>query len=502
MRTLLINPAVRPDSPRLLPNVGLGYIASAIHRAGMDLDILDIDMHRYSEEQVEKLLRVKKYDAVGIGTLASQYKWCKSIAHVIKGLRPTVPIIVGNTLGTSVPEILLSKTDVDIAVIGEGDITIVDLLTKLNNGESLESVQGIYYKENGKVRKTPSREVISNIGEIPFPNWDLFEMEPYLEKSKHNIPISERNPMPVDEMVAMPVTTARGCPFKCTFCYHAFQDKKYRHRSPVNICAEIELWKSKYGANFVNFWDELSFYYYKATEEFADLMIDKNLDVYFAGSCRSDLLGRADTDIEKNIEIAGKLKKAGCVGLGYALENANKDILIQMNKKCDADEFILQSRILQEAGIDCYTSLVFGYPQETEETIAETFDVLRGARIYPSVGYLEPMPGTPMYQLAIDQGFIKNEEDYLLIMGDRQDIRLNMTKMTNEQMEAVVKDQLIALNKELETGLKDEELIRTRTYRTAKTINGFLPKKTTETFLQGFGIAAEVAAVGEKKVSC
>jgi len=502
MNVLLINPAVRPDSPRLLPNVGLGYIASAIHRAGIDLEILDIDVHRFTEEQIEKLLRIKKYDAVGIGTLVSQYKWCKSIAHLVKTVRPHVPIIVGNTLGTSVPETLLTKTDVDIVVLGEGDVTIVDLLTNINNGESLALVQGIWYKENGKIFKTPDRPVINNIDEIPFPNWDLFEIERYLEKSKLNIPVSERNPIPVEDMLAMPVTTARGCPFKCTFCYHAFQEKKYRHRSPENICAEIELWKNKYGANFINFWDELSFYYYKTTEQFADLMIEKNLGVYFAGSCRSDLLGRSDTDLDKNREIARKLKKAGCVGLGYALENANKDILIQMNKKCDADEFVLQSMILQEAGIDCYTSLVFGYPQETKATIAETFEVLRKARIYPSVGYLEPMPGTPMYRYAIDHGFIKNEEDYLLIMGDRQDIRLNMTRMTSDQMEAAVKEHLIVLNKELETGLSESELIRTRTYRTAKAVNSFLPQKMTDSFLQGFGVAAEVADASDKQVSC
>ena len=502
MKVLFINPAVRPDSPRLLPNVGLAYVASAVHRAGIELEILDIDAHRYSEEQVDKLLRIKKYDAVGIGTLVSQYKWCKSVAHLIRAAHPTAPIIVGNTLGTSVPETVLSKTDADIAVLGEGDITIVDLLTKMNNGEPLARVEGICYKENGKVCQTSSREVIPNIDEIPFPKWDLFEIEIYLEKSKHNIPISERNPIPIDDMVAMPVTTARGCPFKCTFCYHAFQEKKYRHRSPESICAEIELYKEKYGANFINFWDELSFYYYKNTEQFADLMIEKDLGMYFAGSCRSDLLGRNDMDPTRNAEIARKLKKAGCVGLGYALENANREILIHMNKKCDSAEFVTQSSILQEAGIDCYTSLVFGYPEETERTIAETFEVLKKARIYPSVGYLEPMPGTPMYRYAIDHGFIKNEEDYLMIMGDRQDIRLNVTKMSTERMDAVVKEQLIALNKELETGLREDELIRTRTYRTAKTINSFLPKKSSDTFLQGFGIAAEVASADEPEVSC
>ena len=498
MKVLLVNPAVRPDSPKLLPNVGLGYIATAIRDAGIDLEILDIDAHRYTEEEIEKILRIKKYDAVGIGTLASQYKWTKSIAHAIRTARPHVPIIVGNTLGTSVPEILLSKTDVDIAVLGEGDVTIVDLLTKIDNGEPLSSVAGICYKKDGKAHKTPSREVIPDIDKIPFPDWDLFEIELYLEKSKQHVPTTQNIPFPYDDLVALPVSTARGCPFHCTFCYHAFQEKKYRHRSPENICAEIESWKTKYGVNFVNLWDELSFYQNKATERFADIMIEKDLGVYWVGTCRSDLLEAGD------LEIAWKLKNAGCVGLGYALENANQEIMIAIDKggHADNDHFIQQSELFHKVGIDCYTSVVFGYPQETEESIAETFEVLRKARIYPSVGYLEPMPGTPMYKYAIDQGFIKEEEEYLMIMGDRQDVRVNMTKMTTERMEAVVKEQLIRLNKELETGLSEDQLIKSRVHRAAKTRDGFLSERTKNSFLQGFGVAADVATRPEPEVPC
>jgi radical SAM superfamily enzyme YgiQ (UPF0313 family) len=490
MKILLINPAVRPDSPKLLPNVGLAYIATALKNAGIDFEILDIDAHRYSDEEVEKLLRTKKFDAVGIGTLVSQYKWCKTIAHVVKGIRPNAPVIVGNTLGTSVPEILLQKTDVDIAVLGEGDITIIDLLTKLNNGEPLSSVLGICYKENGKIHRNPNREVIPDIDQIPFPDYDLFDVEIYLEKSKQYVPVSEKIPIAFEDLVALPVNTARGCPYSCTFCYHAFQEKKYRHRSPENIAAEFELWRTKYGVNFVNLWDELSFYHNKATEKFADIMIEKNLGVSWVGTCRSDLLGHDD------LEIAMKLKQAGCVGMGWALENANREIQLMINKggHADNEHYIRQAELFHEADIDLYSSVLFGYPQESETSIKETFAVLRRAGIYPSVGFLQPMPGTPMHLYAVEHGFIKDEEEYLMIMGDRQDVRINMTKMSTEHMEAVIKEELAKLNQEFETGLAEEQLIKTRAYRAAKTKDGFLPKRTQDSFLQGFGIAAEVAA--------
>jgi radical SAM superfamily enzyme YgiQ (UPF0313 family) len=476
MKILFINPSVRPDSPKCLLNVGLAYVASAVDGAGFDLEILDIDAHRFSPQEVERQIRTKKFDVVGIGTLVSQYKWTKEIAATIKQYHPHAQIMVGNTLGTSVASILLEKTDVDIAVLGEGDVTAVEVLRALNEDRPLDEVQGICFKRDGRAIRTPGRPVIPNIDRIPSPNYDLFEMEIYLGKSKWLVPAPETLSIAFDELVVMPVSTARGCPFSCNFCFHAFQEQKYRFRSPENIADEVELWKTKYGANFIAFWDELSFYHPKATERLADLFIEGNLGIHFTASCRSELLNW-DT-----IHVAEKLKKAGCKGLSFALENGNEEILKAMNKRNYVGDFITQAKVCHAVGIEVYTSLVFGYPQETLETIAETYRVLQEARVYGSVGYLQPMPGTPMYEYAKRTGHITADESYLLIMGDRQDLKVNLSKLSSEEMEAAVYEHCVELNKVLDVGLKENELIKTRTYRVAK----------AESFLESFGVAAQV----------
>lgn len=481
MKILFINPSIRPDSPKCLLNVGLAYVASAVERAGFDLEILDIDAHRFSPQEVERQIRTKKFDVVGIGTLVSHYKWTKEIAAVIRQYHKHVPIMVGNTLGTSVPKTLLEKTDVDITVLGEGDITAVEVLKAFNENRPLDEVQGICFKRDGNIIRTPARPVIPNIDQIPSPNYDLFEIEIYLEKSKWMIPAPETLPIPFEDLVAMPVNTARGCPFSCNFCYHAFQEQKYRYRSPENIANEAELWKAKYGANFITFWDELSFYHPKATERLADLFIERNLGVHFVASCRSELVNW------DNIDVARKLKKAGCKGLGFSLESGNEEILKAMNKRNHVSDFITQAKVCHAAGIEVYTGLVFGYPQETSETIAETFGVLREARVYGSVGYLQPMPGTPMYEYAKRTGHIADDESYLLIMGDRQDLRINLSRLDSKEMEAVVYQHCVELNKALNVGLKENELIRTRTSRVAK----------ADSFLESFGVAAQVVRENE-----
>ena len=477
MRILLVNPAIRPDSPKCILNVGLGYVGTALKNAGHEIAVLDMDAHRYDAQTVERLIREASFDAAGVGTLVSQYRWAQWVASVIRDHHPHVPIVAGNTLATSIPDHLLTNTEFDVAVLGEGEETAVDLFDVLEEGGHPGEVPGLAWANGVKVEHTDSRPVIKDIDTIPIPDYEgLFDIEIYLERSKWMVPAPETLPVPFEEIVAMPVSTARGCPFSCSFCFHAFQNLKYRHRTPESVVSEMEHWRDTYGVNYVHFWDELSLYQAKATERLADLIIERAPGISFFASCRSELLNH------DNAHIAGKLKTAGCKGLGFSLESGSEEILLAMNKHNHVSDFVTQCEVLHDAGIEVYTSLVFGYPQETPETIAETFSVCELARVYPSVGYLQPMPGTPMFDLALETGAIRDVEAYLHLMGDRQDLRVNLTQLDQAEMEQVVHQHLVALNESLQTGLAADELIKTRAYRIAK----------EDSFLEGFGQAAKV----------
>lgn len=500
MRVLLINPSVRPEAPVLMFNVGLVYIAGALKRAGHELKVLDIDAYRWSEEETLARASAMECDVICIGTLVSKYAWLKRTVAALKKAHPKAPIIVGNTLGTSVPHIVCSKTATDICVLGEGEVTIVELLEAIASGKDLSTVAGIAYRDaDGKVVKTPEREVVADIDTIPFPDYDIFETERYIKKSHLHVSGWEFIKAERHEIVALPVNTARGCPFHCSFCYHAFQEKQYRHRSPANICDEIELLQKKYKGGYkamhVDFWDELTFYSAKTTEQFLDMIVDRGLKFSWLASMRADLLSRQKP--ERARAVIKKFAAAGAIGASYAMESGNAEILTAMNKLNTTDDFIKQTKYFHEAGLPVYASIVLGYPQETEKTIAETFAVLKEARVYPSVGFLQPMPGTPMHAQAMSMGLIKDEEQYLLGMGDRQDLRVNMTGMDPDHMQEVVKKHLIALNRDLNMGLAEDRLIKTGIYRA--------DKSTVDTFLTGFGVSADVlraAAAGEKPGSC
>lgn len=461
MKILLINISLRPNSEKLLFPIGLGYIATAIERAGFKFEIFDLDSLRPSDEEIEEYIKKTDFDVVAFGCIVTGYKFVKKLADIIKEHKD-VPIIVGNSVATSIPEILLKNTKVDIGVIGEGDTTIIELLKAIENKTPLEEIKGIFFRKDKKIIFTLEREVISNLGELPFINYGLFDMQVYSKKYKLDIP--EPYPIKFDLITALPINTARGCLFNCTFCYHVFKHKRYRTRSMEHIGEEIKYLQKKFGLNYAVFSDELTLYSTEQANEFADYFLKENLKIFWTADCRAGLIR------ENDLDLAVKLKKSGCVALGYSLESADEEILKKMNKRISVRDFEIQTRILQRAGISTCTSLVIGYPQETEETIKKTFDCCFDNNIYPSVGYLLPQPGTPMYDYAIRTRRIKDEEKYLLKIGDRQDFTINLTNMKQEKIEELVKIHLKRIAEKMGLGLDDEHFIKTGHYRQGKMV--------------------------------
>lgn len=461
MNILVINVSLRPQSKVKLFPIGLGYITTAIKRAGFDFDLLDIDAFRYTDYEVEKIIQKQNYDVVCMGCIVTGYKIIKSLSSLVRKYHPNALIIAGNSVATSIVETLLTHTEVDIAVMGEGDETIVHLLEAISKSGSLKEVKGISFMDNGKLITTELRPLIKDISSLPFIDFSIFDIEIYLNNSKHAV--HDPLPMPREDVRALPINTARGCIAACGFCYHVFKGKPYRYRFPDSIIAEIKQSIDKYAINYIDFSDELTFFSKEQTVQLVQKLLDEDIHLPWIASCRGDLFNS-----EQDLGIIEKMKAAGCLGLAYSLESADESILKAMNKHVTVEQFSRQTQLLQKAGLSTLTSLVFGYPQETPETIKKTFNCCIENNIYPSVGYLLPQPGSQMYEYAFKHGFITDEEDYLLKMGDRQDLRINMTQMTDAEFEANILQGIKRCNKVLNMGLKDDELIKTQHYRVKK----------------------------------
>lgn len=461
MKILVINISLRPNSPIKIFPIGLGYITTAMKNAGFKFDLLDVDLYRYTDEQIQDYISKKKYDVICFGCIVTGYKMVKHLAAMIKEVNPNTKILVGNTVASSIYKTLLTKTVIDVAMLSEGDETIVELLTAIEKGESLKNVQGIAYKDGDEIIVTPEKPLIKDISSLPFIDFEIFEVEKYIEHSK--LVVNEPLPFPREDTRALPVNTARGCIANCGFCYHIFKYKPYRYRSAESIVSEIKELVDHYHLNYILFWDELTFFSKQHVLDFANKVLEENLHFYWTGQCRANLF----TD-DKDLEIMQKMKESGCLGMTYSLESADEEILKAMNKKINIEQFAKQTELFHRAGIDVWTSLVIGYPQETPETIKKTFDCCIENKIFPSAGFLLPQPGSQMYDYAVSNGFIGDEEEYLLKMGDRQDLRLNMTSMSDEELSLCVQKGLQECNLKLNIGLDDGHLLKTQYYRKSK----------------------------------
>ena len=462
LRILFVNPCLRHGSRTKILPVGLAYVMTYVERAGYAFDLLDIDIHEYDDATVEAYVRDRRYDVVLYGSIVTHYAWIKWLTRTIKRHHPETTVVVGNSVAGSCVDVFMRNAPADVVVRGEGELTCLAVLDALRDGTSLADIEGIAYRTpEGDVFVNPARKG-TNVNDLPMPNWDHFDTAAYLNWGNQLGFGSGRDDK---EIVSMPVSTARGCAFRCTFCHFVFWDDPYRIRAPESVIEEVQRNLDVYGATFINFWDDLSFASLGQVERMLDVIESTGIQFEWSAAVRTDLFGREKRSREERLALAHRMRAAGCTAVGYSLESANAEILEMMNKKVQPQYFLDQVDILREAGITSNVSVVFGYPIETRETIRETFDMCLQARIYPSIGYLLPLPATGMYDHALKHGFITDEDAFLTEITERQDLCLNMTKMADDEILDAIREGARRLNQALEIGLAEENLVKTGGYK-------------------------------------
>ncbi len=433
MKVLLINPPIREwAKPNVFPS-GLGYIVSVLVHEGHIVEVLDINAHRWNKIEVEERIKNAKFDVAGIGGIVTTYKYVKWLVEVLKKHHPQKKIVVGGSVGTSISEIMLNNNPVDIVCLGEGEETARELFTALDGGD-LSKVKGIMYKDDsGKIFKNDTRLPIKNLDSIHLPAWDYFPMDIYL---KNPVGAPNRNKW-IDgssessDLLSMNLFATRGCPYKCIYCYHDFMGHGYRQRSPENVLKEIEILYEKYKVPYFHFIDD----------EFA---MNKGFVYDFCKLVRSfqDKIGRKITwgcTGRVNLmteDLVITMADAGCVLISYGIESGSQKILDLVNKQVTVEQAKQAIRLTKKhlGWADC--SFMIGYPGETKNTIQETVDFCKDLDLVPEViFFLTPYPGTELYRMALEQGKIKNEEEYILGLGEQgEQVRVNFTDFSDKEL--------------------------------------------------------------------
>jgi len=384
--------------------LGLAYIFTAISNSKHEIDCLNLNhLNGTIEQIIKKELNKKKYDIICSGHMALGYAIIEKIINTIRKHSSNPKIIMGGSLITSEPELMFNSLNPDFAILGEGDITIVELLDSIEREEDLKNVNGIIYRENEKIIFTKPREVIKDIDSLPFPKFEKLGYLKFLENQK-----SDNNFNILDYPRPYAILCSRGCPYQCTFCYHSL-GYKYRERSIENIIKEIKYAIDKYKINSLVIFDDLFSINKKRVYDFCKEITKLNKEVSggIDWSCQLSV-----NNVDK--KLLETIKKSGCKVISFGFESYSQKVLNSMKKPITSEQIDRAIKLTKEVGLGIQGAFIFGDVAETKETAKETLDYWKeNAQGQIRLFFIQPYPGSEIYKKCVEKGIIKDKLDFI-----------------------------------------------------------------------------------------
>ncbi len=405
---------------------GLGYIAAVLQRVGYEVAVYNQDKNHYPEEHLTEYLDNNRFDVVGVSVIAGyfQYRKLLKISGAINKSSNRPFYIMGGHGPSPEPEFFLKKTQADAIIIGEGEETIIELMKALSNKEPLDKIKGVAFRDGDRVIVNERRPLIKDIDSLPLPAFELFPIDYY------RLP---RPPHVAKTDFVMPVLSGRGCTFGCTFCYR--MDKGFRPRSDEGIIEEIKLLKKKYGITYVIFSDELLMSSSERTVRLCEKLIKSNLNIKW--SCN----GRLNY---AKPEVLDLMKRAGCVFINYGIEAMDDQVLKNMRKNLTTDLIIKGVETTLKAGISPGLNIIFGNIGDSKETLNKGVEFLlkyADESKMRTIRPVTPYPGSPLYYYAIEQGLLKDCEDFYENKHTNSDLlSVNFTNISDDEFHQCLLD--------------------------------------------------------------
>ncbi len=386
----------------ILDNYGLNSIIATLNDNGYDVDYFNADLLNLSCEQVVKILLYKeKPSLLGISVLENNIEITCKLIHELAKNDYTPKIVVGGFFPTlNYEEIMQECPEIDFCILGEGEISMLELVKSLENNNPIHDISGLVYREDNDIKVVPQQEI--NLNELP-------------AAAKTHMPyLFERGGSAY-------VVTSRGCYSNCTFCsikafYNYIKDKAWRQIEIKKIVDEIELLATKWDHRIIPIWDDniISGKSGKTRAyEFIDEIKKRNLHVKFFINCRVD-------DVDKDLFI--KLKEIGLARVGLGIENLVPEHLKFYGKGINVDKIKNAVNILDELEIKSYLTFILFNPFTKFDDIRVNLDFFLnrlekesgssfGNLLLPSVSILGLSVGSSILshpvikEIAVKKGF-------------------------------------------------------------------------------------------------
>ena len=402
--------------------MGILYVSAYVKRSGV-CRVHTLNLNHINGDEFDILTDFccsHDIQVFGVGGLSGEYHDLARMVRYARKIDPDMFIVLGGGIVTADPKTtMMAFEDVDCGIIGEGEVTWVELLQALTTGKSLSSVRGIIYHENNVLKITDSRSDIPDLDKLPFPDYEGFNYDKYLEQ---NPDLSDEG----KKYTSVSVIGGRSCKYNCTFCFHP-SGTKYRQRSLNSIFSEIDYLVSHYNISYIALREELFATDNDRVREFCRRI--GKYDVDWSIQLRIDCI---------NQELVDILKDSRCRYLFLGVESAHDKVLKSMRKGITLRQIEAALEMLGNAGLNVRSGVIFGDSEETYETAYFTLQwFLRNRLIYRLYAdMIISFPGSELYKRACRNGIIPNPVQFL---KDGCPI-VNVSKMSDEKFSLFVSE--------------------------------------------------------------
>lgn len=377
--------------------LGLMYLAGVLGQRGYAVEMFDCAF-RQDYEEFEDYMRRVRPPVVGITALITVRHHALVLAEIAH--RYGARVIVGGSDPTARPDLYLQHRSngsrpVEVAVIGEGEETVVELLPLLlegaERGSDLDQVQGLAYLDGDQVVRTPSRPHIEDVDGLPFPARELVDVERYRQAWRDH-----------HGFFSLSLIATRGCPFNCSWCQKSVFGRSFRPRSPEAVAEEMQVIKEQYHPDQVRIVDDVLGIDRKWVERWHAAVLERDAVIPFECLSRADLMDE---------EMARLLKEAGCRRIHFGAESGSQKVLDAMNKGTRVPQIHRVAQVCRDLDIETYFYMMVGYPGEELEDLQLSVKLLRESRpdvFSTTIAY--PLPGTEFHEQVRDRMMFEGEQ--------------------------------------------------------------------------------------------
>ena len=340
--------------------------------------------------EAEKVMQDFQPDLIGITYMSTKKGSVELLCRMAKRLFPKVPVVVGGSHPSFLPEASLKQTHADFVVVGEGEYTFAALIRTLKEGrQDFDRISGLAYRDTaGQIRINPARALVPEMDTLPFPDREsLYHAETY---------------RPEDMSMIM---TSRGCPFNCTFC-SSLWERRVRMRSIENIIQEIEYLVERFGTRKIYFKDDTFTVNRKWVYAFCDALEQKDLNIQWECLTRIELVDE---------DLILRMRRAGMFNLKIGIETGSERLLKATQKNISLEQIRRGAAVLNRLQQTWSAFFMLGFPDETEDEVRMSLELIEQIQpTYVSMSILAPYPGCDTYYDLERAGVVDENTDWNL----------------------------------------------------------------------------------------